>query len=301
MSSPKRIILKLKQRFARMKGHPLTKTQPYKALWRYVYLHLYFLVYKQYRHSWIGNLHLDIQKGDAGIIGNVYYGLYEYSESLFVLHYLRADDYFLDVGANMGHYSLLAAGISRCRTISLEPVPATFDRLQQQIRLNGLEDRIDSRQVGVSQQEGSLYFSTDRDVMNRVVDANYTPAVAVPVMVLDQIDSQLPIRLLKMDVEGFEYQALQGAASWLRHPALHAIILELNTSGSTYGVSDQKLVSLLEDYGYYPYQYEPFSRKLERLSGHNTTQFNTIFIRDLESVTRRVASAKPVRIFKQSI
>lgn len=301
MSSPKRIISKLKKRFARMKVHPLTKTQPYKALLRYIHLQLYFVVWEHYRHSWIGDLQLEIHKGDAGIIGNVYYGLYECNESLFLLHYLRAEDYFLDVGANLGHYSLLAAGITQCRTITIEPVPATFERLQDQIRINHLEDRIDSRQVGVGEQEGSLFFSTDRDVMNRVVDANYTDAVAVPVIALDQLDAQLPIRLLKMDVEGFEYQALQGASSWLNNPVLQVIILELNASGSAFGISDQKLVSLLESYGFYPYQYEPFSRKLKRLTGHNKTQFNTIFIRDLEPVMQRIASAKPVRVFKQSI
>ena len=137
--------------------------------------------------------------------------------------------------------------------------------------------------------------------MNRVVDSHYKHAKAIRVIPLDQLDAQLPIRILKMDVEGFEYQALQGAKRWLSNPELNVIILELNASGTTFGTSDSTLVRLLEDYGFYPYRYDPFLRKVTRLQGHNKSQFNTIFIRDLLQVENRVTTAAAVTILNRSI
>ena len=48
--------------------------------------------------------------GMTGVTGNIYCGLAEFDDMAFVLHMLRADDLFVDVGANVGAYALLAGG-----------------------------------------------------------------------------------------------------------------------------------------------------------------------------------------------
>lgn len=48
-------------------------------------------------------------RGMTGATGNYYCGLHELNDMAFVLHLLREDDHFLDVGANIGSYSVLAA------------------------------------------------------------------------------------------------------------------------------------------------------------------------------------------------
>ena len=47
-----------------------------------------------------------------GATGNLFCGLHEIEDMGFVLHFLRSDDIFLDVGVNVGTYTVLAAGVA---------------------------------------------------------------------------------------------------------------------------------------------------------------------------------------------
>ncbi|TMC68336.1 MAG: FkbM family methyltransferase, partial [Chloroflexi bacterium] len=65
-------------------------------------------------------------RGMTGATGNWYCGLHEVREMAFVLHLLRAKDHFLDVGANVGSYTVLAGGAVGARVTAVEPIPETF-------------------------------------------------------------------------------------------------------------------------------------------------------------------------------
>jgi hypothetical protein len=58
------------------------------------------------------------------LTGNLYAGLHEFSEMGFLLHLLRQNDLFVDVGANLGSYTVLASAVCQARNIAFEPVPA---------------------------------------------------------------------------------------------------------------------------------------------------------------------------------
>ena len=73
----------------------------------------------------VGDLKFIARKGEAGIVGNIFYGIYEFEEFVFLIHLLNNNDCFLDVGANIGHYSLLMAGLKQTRLLAIEPVPQT--------------------------------------------------------------------------------------------------------------------------------------------------------------------------------
>ena len=102
-------------------------------------------------------------------------------------------------------------------------------------------------------------------------------------------------------MEGYEYQALQGANELLKNPSLNAVIMELNDSGKTFGIEDQTLVDLLASNGFSAFSYDPFTRKLLPLENYNRSQFNTIFIRNVPLVETRLKTAMPITIFNQSI
>ena len=51
--------------------------------------------------------------------------------------------------ANIGSYTVLASAVRHARAICFEPVPATFARLEQNLRLNQLDDRVTAHNVGV--------------------------------------------------------------------------------------------------------------------------------------------------------
>ena len=61
---------------------------------------------------WIGCTSLVVERGMTGATMNVYCGLHEAADMAFVLHVLRAGDGFLDIGANVGTYTILASGVA---------------------------------------------------------------------------------------------------------------------------------------------------------------------------------------------
>ena len=100
---------------------------------------------------------------------NVYCGLHEAADMAFVLHVLRPGELFFDIGAKVGSYSILASGVAGAHTITLESIPATFDRLSRNIRLNDLLSSVDARCLAVGASEGSVRFTARRDTTNRAV------------------------------------------------------------------------------------------------------------------------------------
>jgi len=169
----KKIVQKIKLRNQQFGNHPITKDNRMKAMTRYIVFNSLNRIKSNIKYDWIENLVFYASKGDGGIVANIYYGLYEFNESVFVLHYLRKDDTFLDVGANVGHYSLLASGFKKCKSISIEPVPKTFARLNEQIALNKLESKISTLNIGVGNKSAKLNFSVDKNTMNRIVNDEY--------------------------------------------------------------------------------------------------------------------------------
>ena len=294
-----KIIKRISQRTSKFKTHPVTKDDELKALFRYVRFHTLNRFVSDIKYKWVGDLKFTASKGDAGIVGNIYFGLYEFEESIFILHCLREYDLFLDVGANVGHYSLLASGINKCRSIAIEPVPETFIKLKKLVELNGLASKIEIMNIGVADKFGELFFSTDRSTMNRIVKSNYKSAVKVKVSTIDSvITSKCPL-IIKIDVEGYEKFVLDGGIATLSNTDLKAIIIEINSSVKYYGIKDADIVDIMTRNGFLPYRYEPSTRCLVKLEDYNKTQFNTIFVRDIDFVTDRLKASPAIKILKK--
>lgn len=118
----------------------------------------------------IGDVKLSATKGMAGATGNIYAGLHEFTDMGFLLHFLRTNDVFADVGANIGSYSLLASGYVDCRTYCFEPVPSTFSNLMENIRVNEIENLVIAQNKGVGNSTGTLFFTSGNDSVNHVVN-----------------------------------------------------------------------------------------------------------------------------------
>ena len=174
-----------------------------------------------------------VSTGMHGATGNVYVGLMEFDDMAFVLHLLRKGDEFLDVGANVGVYSVLAAARG-ARVLAMEPVPATFEQLLDNIHLNRFETRIEARNIGVGSGPDELRFSTTIGPTNHVLaDGESTEhAVTVAVDALDTIAEGWAPTIIKIDVEGFESNVICGAASLLAQQSLQAVLIELNGLGA---------------------------------------------------------------------
>src|SRR5262245_57143681 len=122
--------------------------------------------------DYVNGTRLCVRAGMHGATMNVYLGLDEFRAMSFVLHLLRPDDTFVDIGANVGAYTILASGAARARTIAFEPALESFRDLVMNVRINDLENRVDCRRVALSNQRGEVLFTEGLDTLNHVV----TPA-----------------------------------------------------------------------------------------------------------------------------
>lgn len=239
-------------------------------------------------------------RGMTGATGNWYCGLHEISEMAFVLHVLRPDDHFLDLGANVGSYTVLSSGAVGARTTAVEPVPETFSYLRRNVLLNDLEARVRCCPLGVSDSTGTLAFTSDLDTVNHVAPSRYSgPTVDVPVTTVDDlIETDHPPTLIKIDVEGHELAVLRGAQAVLANANLLAVCLETNESGLRYGVGDGQLFEELSSYEFQPFSYEPTRRCI---AAGQTEGGNTIFIRGLDTVEKRIRSARRFQLINGTV
>lgn len=130
---------------------------------------------------------------------------------------LREGDTFIDVGANVGGLSCEAATLvgASGSVVAFEPHPRIFDYLRQNVKLNGFE-QVSLFNLGLGAERAQLRFTNDKaDDMNAI---STTDGIAVNVDTLDAVLSvrQMPsIRLMKVDVEGYELFVFRGAAKTL--------------------------------------------------------------------------------------
>lgn len=241
------------------------------------------------------------KKGLTGITGNIYTGLHEFNEMGFLLHFLRAEDTFFDIGANVGSYTLLASSVCNAQSFTFEPVPSTFEILKSNIALNNIEQLVTLENKGVGRENGMLKFSTNEDTTNHIIaiDEEKGKAIDVPIVSLNSYYPAAKPILIKIDVEGFETEVLNGAEDILNDPNLKAIIIELIGCGERYDYDEQEIHQKLLSLSFKPYSYDPILRKIEPLPTFGNS--NTIYIRDLSFVEKRINNTKPFKIFNELI
>jgi FkbM family methyltransferase len=242
---------------------------------------------------WINQSRFLVRRGETGLTGNIYTGLHEFHDMAFVLHLLRPSDLFVDVGANVGSYTILASAVTGARTLCFEPVPGTHDRLLKNIGLNRIGDRVTALNKGVGREVGNLSFTAGLDTVNHVVSPTDAAAatVSVEVTTLDRELAEHSPVLMKIDVEGYETPVLEGAGKVLANPSLRGIVIELNGSGARYGFDEAAMIVHLQRLGFAPYRYEPFARRLAAIEGKNDSAGNTLFVRDVAWVAARLRQA----------
>ena len=94
-------------------SHPLTHTSPIKAWQRWLSWQIKSRLRDEVIVPWIGGQLLAVRRGMTGATGNVYAGLHEFADMMFLLHFLRERDLFLDIGANVGTQPLTCTATSR--------------------------------------------------------------------------------------------------------------------------------------------------------------------------------------------
>ncbi|MGY4535760.1 FkbM family methyltransferase [Mucilaginibacter sp. UYNi724] len=276
-------------------NHPFTKGHRITALASFFKWQLLSRLRKQpVVYQFTKNSKLWVWKGLTGATGNIYCGLHEFEDMAFLLHLLRPDDLFIDIGANIGSYTMLASAEAGANTIAIEPIPQTFGYLTQNIALNNIGNKATALNIGLGKEKGVLKFTKTYDTANHVATDADTDVIKVNVDTLDNIlNGKTPV-LLKIDVEGFESEVLNGAANTLKSIGLKAIIIELNGAGSNFGFDEETIHQRLLTHGFKVVAYLPFKREL--VNANRKTEHNTLYIRDEAFIKTRLKTASKIYV-----
>lgn len=244
----------------------------------------------------VDDVRLLMRRGQTNATGNWYCGLFEAREMAFALHVIRPGEGFVDVGANVGAWSLMIAGATGGVVEAFEPGSEAFGDLRANVRLNDLSGRVSARRIAIGERHGQIRLAGLGGALERVCRSGETPLVPSDEIEMQPLDAAVtggtPF-LLKCDVEGFEMPVLRGARRMLRDSSLFAVIIETNGSGRLYSHSDAEVVRELVDAGFTLVDYDPRSRVLSRT---DRVLDNSLFVRDVDAAQRRVTEARRFRL-----
>lgn len=181
-------------------------------------------------------------------------GVYDRQTTHFLQTVLQPGDVVLDVGANCGALTLVAASlVGSGKIYAFEPSPTMRQRLQKNLELNPtLQAQVEVVPVGLGATSGRLHYHEDPNYRGNGA-LNLTEGDPVEVMPLDDwinAEAIAAIALIKIDVEGMEYEVLQGARATLArsHPILYFETLPIFFTHKPYTV--RSLYELLMSLGY---------------------------------------------------
>jgi FkbM family methyltransferase len=264
-------------------AHPISSRRPLSAYWRYARWQIESRLRDEVIFDWIDGSKLAVRNGMTGATGNIYCGLHEFVDMAFLLHLLRPGDLFVDVGANVGSYTVLASSVCGARSIAIEPDLATIESLKRNVEINRIGDRVTIVDTAAGASAGTARFTVGQDTINRVAASTDIASREVQVRTLDEILADKDPVLIKMDVEGFEPQVVAGAPTTLANPSLAAVITETANPG---------IRSAMASHGFVCATYRPFDRSisLEDPSAKPAPSQNTLFVR-VEKLSTRIQSA----------
>jgi FkbM family methyltransferase len=186
-------------------------------------------------------------------LSSLLYGTFELAELKFVRRYLRAGDDVMDIGANVGIFSVMmgvALGQSG-RVFAFEPAPGNVVRLRKNLEYNGL-DHAQLFDCALGEADGwlTLHLATDPAYPSLVeVQSGLADGTGVPVQVrrLDSVweETGRPrIAFVKIDVEGSEPGVIRGAGRMIEE-CRPTMLIEANSKAELDAIR-----TLLDPYGY---------------------------------------------------
>ena len=163
----------------------------------------------------------------------------------------------LDVGANVGYFTLLAAYLAGPggRVHAFEPTPRTAGRLSENVALNQLRT-VEVIEAAASDQPGSAWLTVEEDSEGNWLEpsGDAQRGVRVPTITLDGWADErglARVDVVKMDCEGWEPNVLRGARRLLERSGLPPLIVEINaTALQRAGHSAGSIIDQLTSLGY---------------------------------------------------
>lgn len=289
----------LKGRLETLRNHPVGRRQPILTLLRFLKAEII--------NSWLGHsflvshefgVFLIVEKHYHATRSHYFFGLQEFEDELFAINLLRENELFVDIGANVGMFSIMVTATTGARVIAIEPSPSSSRAFKRHILLNDLMDRITLIEACAGNANDKAFIMNTVAMENFIVleGDNLAPGmVKVPMIRIDDVvDGTIPC-VMKMDIEGFELQALKGAMHLLGCDTLQAITVEIAHLSNRFGVSPDETHNFIAGFGFAAVRYDPLTRMLTPLDRRSVTNrdpfSNTIYVRNLDWARARLSAA----------
>lgn len=219
-------------------------------------------------------------------------------ETLRWIETFKPDDLFIDIGANIGLYSLYAAFSRGVHVIALEPESLNYALLNKNIFLNRIDQKIKayplalSNEIALNALHLSL-FMPGGSCHNFKEKLNFKHEPLSPAfsqgcfsVTLDYLVEQqlIPVpQHIKIDVDGIEHKILEGAKRTLKNSALQSVLVELNTNL----FSHRQIIESMQENGFI---YSQPQANTEQEEGPFQGVVNYIFCREPKSEWERYFS-----------
>ncbi|HEX4636873.1 MAG TPA: FkbM family methyltransferase [Rhizomicrobium sp.] len=177
-------------------------------------------------------------------------GVWDHEVADAIRKHLKPGQLFCDIGANIGYFSMLAAHLG-ARVVAFEPQPSCAEAFRRNASINGFKNTI-LHQLALSIEEGEaiLYLEGDQNTGAASLHTRSGETIAVKTRRLDDVLTEKP-HLIKMDIEGAEVRALEGASRILTGPDRPPVICEVSEfSLRQLGNSKDQLFDLMGGHGY---------------------------------------------------
>jgi FkbM family methyltransferase len=174
----------------------------------------------------------DLLPGDVISDNIAFNGFYELSLTRRIHNLALKGGLFVDVGANIGYFSILWTSASMTsKAICFEVSPRNIAYLSNNVERNSLSDRILIIPKAASKQDGTIEFDlgpTAQTGWGGIVNKKSESSIVVPMTRLDTELSDVSIDVLKIDVEGADTWVLLGCEHLLRSKRIKTIFFEQN-------------------------------------------------------------------------
>lgn len=191
-------------------------------------------------------------------------GDFEVHEINFIKKYLKKEDIFVDIGANIGIFSCIAAKKSH-KVYSIEPTTHTFQRLIENFNLNNIQNA-EALHLAVSAEIAELEMHISEDGMDAWNTLGAKPdvgnfilqkvnTITLDKFVLSYLNNNTENCLIKIDVEGWEKLVIEGGHITLSNETAPDIIIEITDENlNRNGTNGLEILTSLQNYGYHLFE-----------------------------------------------
>jgi FkbM family methyltransferase len=211
---------------------------------------------------------------DSILCRGIYCHDFESNERQFLNKFLRQGDLFIDIGANIGLFTLIASYCvgQKGFVYSIEPCSKTYQRLVRNVGLNRMNN-VKCAQIALSDHTGQIEMNVSLDgydAWNSIAQPFSGDAFTMESIKATSLDDFARehklmgrVKMIKIDVEGWESHVLSGGYEMLSRTDAPVLQVEFTDQASqSAGTSCQALYHQLEDFGYRMYLYDGTSKRI---------------------------------------